>query len=121
MKMKAIRATNAVTLSAPNVKVSAAGAMTAIALAALARVQHVKTTSASAVSSGVTIAAGASAPAALMKMKGVITVMKKNLERTKERTRVPGRSAVLLLSPTAWAKLLFLRDAGDTEIGGFAI
>ena len=26
---------------------------------------------------------------------------------------------VLRFSPTAWAKLLFLRDAGDTEIGGF--
>ncbi len=24
-------------------------------------------------------------------------------------------------SPTAWAKLLYLRDAGDTEIGGFGI
>jgi proteasome lid subunit RPN8/RPN11 len=27
----------------------------------------------------------------------------------------------LRFSPTAWAKLLFLRDAGDTEIGGFGI
>jgi len=25
------------------------------------------------------------------------------------------------LSPTAWAKLLYLRDAGDTEVGGFGI
>jgi hypothetical protein len=28
---------------------------------------------------------------------------------------------VLLFSPTAWSKLLFLRNAGDTEIGGFGI
>jgi len=27
----------------------------------------------------------------------------------------------LRLSPTAWAKLLFLRDVGDTEVGGFGI
>ena len=28
---------------------------------------------------------------------------------------------VLRFTPTAWAKLLFLRDAGDTEIGGFGL
>ncbi len=28
---------------------------------------------------------------------------------------------MLRFSPTAWAKLLFLRDAGDTEIGGFGV
>jgi hypothetical protein len=28
---------------------------------------------------------------------------------------------VLRFSPTAWAKLLFLRDAGESEIGGFGI
>lgn len=28
---------------------------------------------------------------------------------------------VLRFNPTAWAKLLFLRDMGNTEIGGFAI
>ena len=31
------------------------------------------------------------------------------------------RKPVLRFSPTAWAKLLFLRDRGDTEIGGFGI
>jgi proteasome lid subunit RPN8/RPN11 len=30
-------------------------------------------------------------------------------------------AAVLRFSPTAWAKLLFLRDFGETEVGGFAI
>jgi hypothetical protein len=28
---------------------------------------------------------------------------------------------VLRFSPTAWAKLLYLRDLGDTEVGGFGI
>ena len=27
----------------------------------------------------------------------------------------------LRFTPTAWAKLLFLRDRGDTEVGGFGI
>jgi len=31
------------------------------------------------------------------------------------------RRPVLRFSPSAWAKLLFLRDQGDTEIGGFGI
>jgi hypothetical protein len=39
--------------------------------------------------------------------------MKKNLKKKNPQT--------LRFSPTAWAKLLFLRDAGDTEIGGFGI
>ncbi|MGO8748727.1 MAG: hypothetical protein ACLQNE_22380 [Thermoguttaceae bacterium] len=33
----------------------------------------------------------------------------------------PNRPPSLRFSPTAWAKLLFLRDAGETEVGGFAI
>lgn len=37
--------------------------------------------------------------------------------RPLERSDAP----VLRFSPTAWAKLLFLRDAGDTEVGGFGI
>ncbi len=37
--------------------------------------------------------------------------------------RLPEQSAApsLRFTPTAWAKLLFLRDAGDTEVGGFGI
>jgi proteasome lid subunit RPN8/RPN11 len=34
-----------------------------------------------------------------------------------ERTR----DAVLRFSPYAWAKLIFMRDAGDTEVGGYGI
>ena len=47
--------------------------------------------------------------------------MKKNLT-TKVKTNVNAlRTPVLRMSPTAWAKLLHLRDVGDTEIGGFGI
>lgn len=37
--------------------------------------------------------------------------------------RLPERKGAptLRFTPTAWAKLLFLRDAGDTELGGFGI
>jgi hypothetical protein len=31
------------------------------------------------------------------------------------------QSLTLRLSPTAWAKLLYLRDLGETEVGGFGI
>lgn len=37
--------------------------------------------------------------------------------RLLERRRAP----TLRFTPTAWAKLLFLRDAGDTEVGGFGV
>ena len=37
-----------------------------------------------------------------------------------ERVASP-RPPCLRLNPTAWAKLLYLRDLGDTEVGGFAI
>ena len=33
----------------------------------------------------------------------------------------PWESPTLWFSPTAWAKLLYLRDLGDTEVGGFGI
>ena len=31
------------------------------------------------------------------------------------------KSPTLRFSPTAWAKLLFLRDCGETEVGGFGV
>ena len=33
----------------------------------------------------------------------------------------PPRSPALRFSPTAWAKLLSLRDLGDSEVGGFGV
>ena len=40
--------------------------------------------------------------------------------RRKQPTRVV-QAPALRFTPAAWAKLLFLRDAGQTEIGGFGI
>jgi hypothetical protein len=52
-----------------------------------------------------------------MNKKGAPTAMKKN-----QKAKLPSRHRpVLRFSPTAWAKLLFLRDAGDTEIGALGI
>jgi hypothetical protein len=38
-----------------------------------------------------------------------------------KQSTTPPKSPSLRFSPTAWAKLLFLRDAGNTEIGGFGV
>ena len=54
-----------------------------------------------------------------MKTKGAQIAMKKIQQ--KKPTTTSRRPTVLRFSPTAWAKLLFLRDVGDTEIGGFGI
>ncbi len=43
-----------------------------------------------------------------------------NVEKTRWRTRV-APTPVLRFTPTAWAKLLFLRDLGNTEVGGFGV
>jgi hypothetical protein len=51
--------------------------------------------------------------------KGASTAMK-TIDKI-EKKLPPRRRSVLRFSPTAWAKLLFLRDAGHTEIGGFGI
>ena len=42
----------------------------------------------------------------------------KNTRKNKTR---PARRPILRFTPTAWAKLLLLRDLGDTEVGGFGI
>ena len=39
----------------------------------------------------------------------------------KARTAPPPPQPALRFTPTAWAKLLFFRDSGPTEIGGFAV
>lgn len=52
-----------------------------------------------------------------MNKKGVPIAMKTNL-----KTKTPSRQPpVLKFSPTAWAKLLYLRGLGETEIGAFGI
>jgi len=43
------------------------------------------------------------------------------LRRPRETRRRSKRRPRLRFSPTAWSKLLFLRDRGPTEVGGFGI
>ena len=47
--------------------------------------------------------------------------MNKNLKINKLLERPQPEQPVLLFSPTAWAKLLYFRDKGETEIAGFGI
>jgi hypothetical protein len=63
-------------------------------------------------------AGSVSARRASMKAKGVRTAMKKELKMKNETRRL---KTALRFSPVAWAKLLFLRDAGTTEIAAFGI
>ncbi len=57
-----------------------------------------------------------SAPTAVLKRRKRIH----RKRRTQAPTPCPTRPT-LRFSPYAWAKLLFLRDLGDTEVGGFGI
>ena len=52
--------------------------------------------------------------------KGVQTVMK-NKRKKHTPTMTQQISPCLRFTPSAWAKLLFLRDCGNTEVGGFGI
>jgi len=48
--------------------------------------------------------------------------MPKVIAKTQSQVqRRSSRQPALRFSPTAWAKLLFLRDYGETEVGGFAL
>jgi hypothetical protein len=61
------------------------------------------------------------APPQPEKPRPAATVTKPELpQKPKPRRQEPARP-VLRFSPTAWAKLLYFRDRGDTEIGGFGI
>jgi hypothetical protein len=45
----------------------------------------------------------------------------KRTDRKRDRTASTAPAAALRFTPTAWAKLLCLRDSGETEVGGFGI
>ena len=49
-----------------------------------------------------------------LKLRRLLRRPRENRIRSRHRTQ-------LRFSPTAWAKLLFLRDRGSTEVGGFGI
>ena len=61
-----------------------------------------------------------------MTTKGVLIAMTKNSKKKQRKWKrteavTDATTPALRFSPTAWAKLLFLRDYGDTEVGGFGI
>jgi hypothetical protein len=60
---------------------------------------------------------------ASMMKKGVLTAMTKKPKEMKNTSPTAAKKEhlELLFSPTAWAKLLYLRDYADTEVGGFAL
>ena len=49
------------------------------------------------------------------------TRKKQNREPSSQRRRRRSNRPTIRFTPYAWAKLLYLRDAGNTEIGGFAV
>ncbi len=48
-------------------------------------------------------------------------VTRRHLRRPRRKRQEKSKRPTLRFSPHAWAKLLFLRDAGPTEVGGFGI
>jgi hypothetical protein len=52
-----------------------------------------------------------------MRNAKLVKLKKKKSQPTRQRTTTP----TLLFTPTAWAKLVYLRDVGQTEVGGFGI
>ncbi len=56
-----------------------------------------------------------------MKTKGALIAMQNKKLRSNHRKVNRNPKLSLRFSPTAWAKLLFLRDFGNTEVGGFGI
>jgi proteasome lid subunit RPN8/RPN11 len=105
--------------SAANASLGAVAVRSTTAQVVPAAVPHVKNPIVVPASKPVKVAIATCAKAASKKMKGVPSAMKnKNEKKTQPTTRRP---SVLRFTPTAWAKLLFLRDLGETEIGGFGI
>ena len=51
----------------------------------------------------------------------VPTAVPKKRKKKRRKHRLKEPTPTLRFSPFAWAKLLFLRDCGDTEVGGFGI
>jgi proteasome lid subunit RPN8/RPN11 len=115
--MTALAVVAAVTTCAANVKFTAKAANIRVAAAVQPHVPDATTRFAKSVFPSVATAVKRIAAAVLMKTKGAPIAMKK-IKKNETTTR---RRTVLRFSPTAWAKLVFLRDTGDSEIGGFGI
>src|SRR5262245_50863551 len=117
--MTTISARNAAQLSAQVARCPVAVATTHAARNAAPPVVAATIVIARAACAAAKSAAPESAQDVLVNKKGVLNAMKKN--STENATTVRRKPATLRFSPTAWAKLLFLRDLGDSEIGGFGI
>ncbi len=113
--------------SAISVGVVVRAATSTIAVAAMSHVPSATTMCVNPVSINVPSAARAFARAASMKTKGVqavnnkMTKMKAPPMTTRARRRTTESPPTLRFTPTAWTKLLFLRDYAESEVGGFGI
>src|SRR5262245_57885400 len=117
--MTTIPARNAARPSAQVVKCRAAAATTRVARSAPPAAAVAMTAIAKNASGFATTVAPTSVPDVSTNTKGAPSAMKK--DSTKIATTTRPKPATLRFSPTAWAKLLLMRDLGDTEIGGFGI
>jgi hypothetical protein len=117
-KTKSTRAGAAAQTSVANAKPLAAAAIAPAARTASGHAAGAMISSVLAVLQIVEAAVTQFVRAASTKMKGVRLAMKNNLTKSAAPATPP---TVLRFSPTAWAKLLYLRDAGNTEVGGFGI
>src|SRR6185369_6466463 len=110
---------------------SAANAIAAVrsvagvtARVAAGRVKPAAATSAAAVSRCVRIVLTPSAKGASMTddvRNAEVSPIPQQTKPTRPRRARRPATPTLRFTPLAWAKLLFLRDLGDTEVGGFAV
>src|SRR6476661_2021937 len=106
---RATRAISAETRFAANARAFVAAVKNPAARIASHRATHVKKATVVVVLKPAKAVTDACANTASYSMKGVPVAMKKMLEN-KNQSKPARRPSVLRFSPTAWAKLLFLRD-----------
>jgi len=97
--------------------VVARNATTIFAASALTVAATVATISAIPVSNTVTNAINTCVLIAFQMKKGAFPAMNK----MRKKKTSPIATPQLRFTPTAWAKLLYLRDIGETEVGGFGV
>jgi hypothetical protein len=122
LKMTAMRVITVKKTFAPIARRSAASVIKCIAPAVVQRANFVTSQLVVPVWSAAARVAVWSAPIASPKTS-VPNAMKHNLTKNKRKIWKPSspKSPSLRFTPPAWAKLLYLRDRGPTEVGGFAI
>ncbi len=121
MKTSAGPAKSATHICAMSVTSTAQTAMEPIAANARHNVGRARTGDVARASKSAQHATMNSVNPALKKTENVSPTMKKKRSRMTRRTARTKRRPTLKFTPTAWAKLLFLRDYDETEVGGFGI